>query len=49
MKVGLFLVSVLSKNKLVGGKRVFSSDFLKNPKPTQSCTPPQASNGKAKQ
>lgn len=29
MKVGLFLVSVLSKNKLVGGKRVFSSDFFK--------------------
>ena len=29
MKVGLFLVSILSKNKLVGGKRVFSSDFFK--------------------
>lgn len=29
MKVGLFLVSVLSKNKLVGGKRSFSSDFFK--------------------
>lgn len=28
MKVGLFLVSVLSKTKLVGGKRVFSSDFF---------------------
>ena len=29
MKVGLFLVYVLSKNKLVGGKHSFSSDFFK--------------------